>query len=117
MISFLKPLIVKIFSSINLEKIRERVKKNFEYVVKDDEIVLDVIFGYDNKSQVIVIMTNNHLYVMGDILIHKIKRNNIEDISVVKGLFAKLIKVTTIDDTQYFKVYSKRGANALKEWL
>ena len=117
MISLLKPIIVKIFSNLRLERVKERVKKNFEYAVKDDEIILDVIFGFDEKSQVVVVLTNNHLYVVGDILIHKIRRDHIEQINETKGLFARLIEVKTKDKAEYFKVYSKRGVKSLKEWL
>ena len=113
----LRPLIAKIFSSISVEKIKERVKKNFEYVVNDDEVVLDVMFGYDEKSNVVVVTTNKHLYVLGDILIHKIRKDHIIEINVSKGLFARLVEIKTSNSTDYFKVYSKRGTKSLREWL
>lgn len=113
-----KALLRQLFSLISIESIKERVRKNFEYVVNDDEVVLDVMFGYDEKTQVIIVLTNKHLYVLGDTIIHKVKRNEILDMLEYKGLVSRLIEVLTVtEDPIYFKVYSKRAVTALKEWL
>lgn len=113
-----KALLRQLLSLISIESIKERVRKNFEYVVNDDEVVLDVMFGYDEKTQVIIVLTNKHLYVLGDTIIHKVKRNEILDMLEYKGLVSRLIEVLTVtEDPIYFKVYSKRAVTALKEWL
>lgn len=113
-----KALLRHALSVVSIEGIKERAKKNFEYVVNDDEVVLDVMFGYDEKSQVIIVLTNKHLYVLGDIVIHKVKKNEILEIMDYKGLVTKLIEVQAVtEDPVYFKVYSKRAVKALKEWL
>lgn len=113
-----KALLRQLLSLISIESIKERVRKNFEYVVNDDEVVLDVMFGYDEKTSVIIVLTNKHLYVLGDTIIHKVKRNEILDMLEYKGLVSRLIEVLTVtEDPIYFKVYSKRAVTALKEWL
>lgn len=113
----IRTLITSLLSLVSIDKIKERAKKNFEYVVNDDEVVLDIMFGYDEKTQVIIALTNKHLYVLDDTIIHKVKRDEILEIVDFKGLISKLVEVQLLDETVYFKVYSKRAVKALKEWL
>lgn len=115
-LKYLKPLLKQLLSLVSIENLKERVRTNFEYVVNDDEVVSDVMFGYDEKSPVTVIATNKHLYVLGDVVIHKVRKDEILEVIDYKGLVAKLVEVQALEETVYFKVYSKRAVKTLKEW-
>lgn len=115
-LKMIKILIARLFSLINVGSLLERLKKNYEYVVKDDEVILDVMLGFDEKQPVIIVKTNKHVYVLADDVIHLIRKSAVISIDSQKGLLSTLVEFETIDEPIYFKIFSKRALKSLKEW-
>lgn len=109
-------LVAFVTSKETKEKIKN-VKNNFGNILKDDdEVVQEVLFGYDEDTQVVIVLTNKSLYVIGDRLMHSVEKAHITNISDSKGIFSSLVAIDTMEEQVFFKVYFKSFVKKIKDW-
>lgn len=110
-------LILELLSS---KKVKDRIALNMETLLTDDQVVQEVLLGMDEKQPVIIALTNKRLLVIGDTLIHDVKKEEILDMFSTRGvLFSHLIEVSNVGEntTVYFKVFTKKSITKIKDWL
>ena len=90
-------------------------------LLSDDQVVQNVIIGFDDKQIVIVTLTNKKLYVIGDTIIHEVNKEDIYEISQAKGMLTSLVELVTVKDdieSVFFKVFTKKRAiTTIENWL
>lgn len=109
--------VIAFFTSKETKRKINAVKTNFGSILKDDdEIVQDVLFGYDEAEQVVIVLTNKTLYVIGERLLHSVEKSHIVSITESKGFFSNLVAIQCMNEDVYFKVYFKSFVNKIKDW-
>ena len=106
---------------LNSERIKKRIASNMQALLSDDQVVQNVIIGFDDKQIVIVTLTNKKLYVIGDTIIHEVNKEDIYEISQAKGMLTSLVELVTVKDdieSVFFKVFTKKRAiTTIENWL
>lgn len=115
--NIIKNLGTLLISAISSDRFQKRCKDNLQVILQDDQVIEEVLVGFDDNQLVLITATNKGLLVVGDTIIHSLNKDDIIDIDLTNGILLKLVTVQTVNETVYFKVFSKKAINKLKYWL
>lgn len=118
MFKIFKTIALLIIDLLNSDYLRKLFISNVNVLLTDDEIVQQVVAGYDNKQLVTILMTNKKLYVLGDEVIHEVEKSHINEMVLTNGKLSKLIELISVNDEfAFFKVFTKRAIRRIEDWL
>lgn len=118
--NLLKKIALLSVELLESERIKKRISANVQALLTDDQIVQKVIIGYDERQLVVIALTNKKLYVIGDTILHEVKKDEIYELVSSSGMLSSLVELVTIKDeieSVFFKVFKKKTITIIEDWL